>query len=87
MNALRGADSPQRIENAMNVLSFSMLIHDNANTPLAKTHRIHVTIAPAKCAITPLVSRPKKLPAIANTSMYSDKLSDEPRRSRAYVGM
>ena len=71
----------------MNVFSVSMLIQHNANTPLENAQSAHVTIAPRKCANTPLTSLPKKLPAMANTSIYSAVLSLLPSRSRAYVGM
>jgi hypothetical protein len=80
-------DLPQSIENAIKVLSFSILIQLNARIPLENAHRIHVKIDPRKCAITPLVRRPKKLPAMLKTNMYSDKLSEVPNLSRAYVGM
>jgi hypothetical protein len=86
-NVRKRVDVPHRIENAMKVLSFSILIQLRAKIPLENAHKIHVKMAPMKCAITPLIKRPKKLPAIANTSMYNDKLSEVPSLSLAYVGM
>lgn len=37
---------PHKIENAMNVLSFSILIQDSDSMPLENAHKIQVVIAP-----------------------------------------
>lgn len=78
---------PQRILKALKLFTSSIAIQQNANTPLVNAQPAHVTMAPKACAATPLASLPKKLLAIARTSMYIAVLSSDPSFSLAYVGM
>ena len=78
---------PHKTLKALKLFSSSMDNQLRARMPLHVEHSAHVSIGPTYCAINPTASLPKKLPAMAMTSMYKAAFSSVPRRSRAYVGM